>query len=679
MPDSGRLVAALCLIGTLLALPAAAGASDLLDGTASGLVCDRPDGARACTGFLAGSGGVALDVDLRLPDRLPKGRLAPLLVVLHGWGGSKDTAASQTGYPGDEFFADRGYAVMRYSGRGFGLSWGLSTLARLDAEVADLRALVSAVADDTRFAIDPGRVGVTGVSYGGGQTWLIASGSTWTTPGGRGVRVRAVAPVATWSDLVASLLPNGRADPTEVVGAPKLGYLAALFGGGLRREPSRPYPNYDPALAALAVRVAAGEPFEVAGVRDPIVGAGVRELATLRSIAWQRGWLEEVREPSRQVPVLAIQGWTDDLFPAEEALRMFRILRAADPAYPIKLYLGDLGHPRARNKGRDVAAASGLLVDWFDYWLIGRGPAPRFGVTAAEVVAASGQGEVVSGPDLERLADGVTTFSAEGPLVLVAPSAPLSGLPADPLVPLLAGRLIDPLAPTLVDTSGALGLGVIVRRLAEALSPDGFWYLGQGRVRLRATLAGADVQYDAKVWDRSPEGRVQLVDRGTWKYVGAPGTLSIEIPLNGSSWRFRPGHEVLVEVGNVDLPFLRPDNVPSSTIVDEVTVELPTRRRSGAESPASPPGEVRTTAGAPPRPPLGPSSASEHAAPTAGASPTVPAASGTLPVDRVVGARVVRKDAAERPPLALVLAAAILGAAVAAAVIASRLLRSRRL
>ena len=69
--------------------------------------------------------------------------------------------------------------------------------------------------------IDPQRIGVTGVSYGGGQSVQLAvlrdrvrlpdgSYAPWLSPGGRPMRIAAAAPVIPWSDLVYSLVPNGR-------------------------------------------------------------------------------------------------------------------------------------------------------------------------------------------------------------------------------------------------------------------------------------------------------------------------------------------------------------------------------------------------------------------------------------------------------------------------------------
>ena len=38
---------------------------------------------------------------------------------------------------------------------------------------------------------------------------------------------------------------------------------------------------------------------------------------------------------------LLSNGWTDDLFPVGETLRVYETLKAIDPAYPVALYFGD--------------------------------------------------------------------------------------------------------------------------------------------------------------------------------------------------------------------------------------------------------------------------------------------------------------------------------------------------
>ncbi len=573
-----RAAAAFACLVMMLVTEAPAAAQEPFTGTVTGLQCDRDVAPRACTGFLGGVDGTALDVDLGLPgaDRYP------LIVVVHGWGGSKGNGAASSTYPGDTFFTERGYAVMRYSARGFGKSWGQTHLASLDVEIRDLQSLVSAIVDDERFSVRRRRIGVTGASYGGGHSWLIATRPRWNTPEGTRVRVAAVAPMVPWTDLVSSLVPNGRPRrSTAVVGTPKLSYVSALFAGGMRSDPERPYPNYNSLLPELYARFTAGEPYEAGGTRDPVVEEGLEELTLRRSVAWQDRWLERLREVrSSWVPVFDIQGWTDDLFPATESLRMYRTLKRVSPDYPIKLYFGDVGHPRAANKPAEIALVLRELTGWFDYWLKGEGARPEFDVTAATTTPRRRftRSLVVRAPRPGGLADDVARVKTRGPFAIANQPAQTGGVPADPIVRVAAAALVDPLAPRLVEAQALPTGGVLISRRVERLSSDNpLWYLGQGSVRLRGRVAGTDVQFDVRVWDRAPNGNVRLVDRGTFKYVGEPGDIDVRIGLFGNSWRFGPHHELLLEVANVDLPFLRANNLPSATEVTTLVLDLPIR------------------------------------------------------------------------------------------------------
>src|SRR5438552_6018415 len=205
-----------------------------------------PDGVAYTlyTGKVASFDGVPLDVDLTVPQGPISPR--PLLVMMHGWGGSKtdwesptvhNTSPDQDGYNNVAFVA-RGYAVLNYTARGFhgscgpeagsdpACAKGWTHLADRRFEIRDTKYLVGLLAD-AGVAV-PGRIGVTGGSYGGGQSWLLAlegdrvsvadaadpeqvTLQSWTSPGGVPLHLAAAVPKYPWSDLIHSLQPNGRA------------------------------------------------------------------------------------------------------------------------------------------------------------------------------------------------------------------------------------------------------------------------------------------------------------------------------------------------------------------------------------------------------------------------------------------------------------------------------------
>jgi dipeptidyl aminopeptidase/acylaminoacyl peptidase len=161
------------LLLAALALPGAARAADPL-----GLACtDQGDGVRLCQGEVKTFDGVPLDANLALPA----GSGLPLVVLSHGYGGTK------LGYEDIKPWAQRGYAVLAVSARGFGESCGspASRLAdpvgcaqgwvRLDDvryEARDIQQLAGLLAD--AGVVDGQKVGVTGGSYGGGVSLDLA-------------------------------------------------------------------------------------------------------------------------------------------------------------------------------------------------------------------------------------------------------------------------------------------------------------------------------------------------------------------------------------------------------------------------------------------------------------------------------------------------------------------------
>src|SRR5207245_4714281 len=118
-------------------------------------------------------------------------RRLPLVVEIHGFGNSKYEylQPDSTAYTDNAFgWARRGYAVLTYTARGFWGSCGTpdSRAANPDAcargyihladaryEVRDTQELVGRLVDGG-YA-DPAAIGVTGDSYGGGQSFLLDS------------------------------------------------------------------------------------------------------------------------------------------------------------------------------------------------------------------------------------------------------------------------------------------------------------------------------------------------------------------------------------------------------------------------------------------------------------------------------------------------------------------------
>src|SRR4051795_7417720 len=233
----------------VLALPAVAQA----DPAPLGLGCAPKAGVRFCQGNgstqrVATFDGVPLDADVTLPAG-GDGPF-PTIVMLHGWGNSKTSFESDDGsdtganyHYNNIWFAKQGYAVVNYTARGWANSCGAAASRTSDclqqvANGGDQSATGwihlkdrRREAHDTQFLLgklvdqgiaDPKALGVTGISYGGGESVELAylrnktqlpNGSfvPWTSPQKHiPLRIAAAWPRWPWSDLVSSLLPNGR-------------------------------------------------------------------------------------------------------------------------------------------------------------------------------------------------------------------------------------------------------------------------------------------------------------------------------------------------------------------------------------------------------------------------------------------------------------------------------------
>src|SRR5947208_5606967 len=369
-----RMMASVFAVGLgLLAIPALAAAEPAPFGHA----CKAQNGVRFCpTESLEERvptfDGVPLDVDVTLPAS-GEGPF-PAIVMMHGWGGSKGDfeSSSPAGNNNTTFdynnvyYAQQGYAVLNYSARGWGRSCGSAAsreatpgcekgwvhLADQRYEAHDTQYLLGLLADQN--VVKPNQVGVTGISYGGGQSIELAylknrvrltNGSfvPWKSPKGKAMEIKAAYPRWPWSDLVDALEPNGRYLDTEIapamqsrepLGVEIQSYVTGLFALGQATGYIAPR-GADP-QADLSKWFEATNKGEPANQED-------EEIAN-KIYTYHQGYgLSGV-----PAPLLIQNGWTDDLFPPKEALRVYNQVLALKGT--VTLQFGDLGHSRGSNK-----------------------------------------------------------------------------------------------------------------------------------------------------------------------------------------------------------------------------------------------------------------------------------------------------------------------------------------
>jgi hypothetical protein len=163
------------------------------------------------TGFRAvdivAADGVVLDANVIEPTAAGR---HPAIVFVNSWGLNDAEYLAQA-----SAFAQAGYTVLSYTTRGFWGSGGQIDTAGPE-DIADVSTVLDWLVAHT--AADPAHIGVAGVSYGAG-IGLIAAGFD--------PRIRAVAAMSCWTDLVESLYGGNTRRPQAAF---LLAALARLTG-----------------------------------------------------------------------------------------------------------------------------------------------------------------------------------------------------------------------------------------------------------------------------------------------------------------------------------------------------------------------------------------------------------------------------------------------------------------
>jgi predicted acyl esterase len=547
-----------------------------------------------CTGEIASFDGLGLDTDISIPLNVSSARQT--LVMLHGWSQDKTVweADTKAGSSADSWhwnnvwFVSKGWVVVNYTARGFQESCGVTDqdanctpngythLADRHFETRDSQTILGKLVD--AGIADSQELASTGGSYGGGQTWLLATSLPWKSP--KGVKLQLAAGVAKypWTDLLDSLVPNGRATPAVdqptkehyPYGIPKESYIAGLWAVG-RAEANGRYDenptDYGTDLDQQFARAQQGEPF------DPSTDPGLK--ATIDSFKSRNpydatAYFKRLAAGSiRPVPVMSIQGWTDPLFPAVQTLQMFRKLKAADPSYPIQMVFGDIGHSNAQNLPWQWHPINTAAYRFLEAKVLGRtGVAPRAQATSFQTECSGDAHPAPTSGAWSSLATGSVTFDS----TTAGTTSSLVPNPGD-------GPASDPIA-----NSGCL------HEDASTSDPGAVYYtfanlkathlLGLPTVHLDYALTGQDATVALKLWDVAPDGSKVLVTRGEYRLStsqGDPASGTLTTYLYGNDWVFPAGDKILLQVTQDDAPYLRPDNLPSSIAWSKLTLSLPTR------------------------------------------------------------------------------------------------------
>ena len=546
-----------------------------------------------CAGKLPTFDGIGLDTDLSIPAGA--NAPSPTILMMHGWSNdmtewesdTKSGDGADTYHWNNVWFVSRGWVVVNPTARGFMQSCGQfdpdpkcatgwTHLADRSWETRDSQFLLGTLVN--AGIADPTKLAATGGSYGGGQSWLLATSLPWTSPGGRTLQLSAAVPKYPWTDLLYSLLPNGREssgpDQSRSHWRPlgvEQSYVAGLYATGRAKGQGR-YNSSDPsdlgsALDMEYVLISAGEPYDT----NPLVPQ-IAAAFENKSSYYARAYFDQVSSRSiHEVPVLSIQGFTDPLFPVTETLQMFRRLKAADPAYPVWMVFGDIGHSNAQNPQGQWQPINDLATRFLDVAVLRR-PGALPPQASAFVTHCPGPYEAarpITGV-WDRLAPGSATATAGGAMS----TSSADPNPAD-------GAATDPIAhmdTCLTESPDVVDPGAVYR--SWLVPAGGFTLLGLPDLSFGYSLHGEDATLAFKLWDVAPDGSKTLATRGVYRLAvagGDPSQGTIHVQLFGNAWFFSPGHEVRLQISQADPPYLRPDNLASTLDLSSLRLVLPTR------------------------------------------------------------------------------------------------------
>jgi hypothetical protein len=584
------------------------------------------NGITACSGPTKTWDETKVDVNVFLPPEATGAGPYPLIGDFHGWGGAKQGLFIQPALTGAtkkeeeegepkfylvqeedkriEHWAEEGYAVFSMTDRGWGNScgkWDKEGLSKPECdegfnhlmddryEVRDAQYLMSVLADER--LVQPKKIGVTGKSYGGGISAALAvlrnrvmepTGALipWVSKEkGLEMEIAAAAPQWPWTDIAYALDPNGR-NLDYVTNSPYKGPTGKLPNGvwkaswsqGLNKV-GKEFSNYNPSdpqanIPGWLLRLEAGEPYT-----DASINGIIEQLSTFHSSFG----INHSVAPS---PLLIQSGWNDDLFPVDEALRLYQRTRAQYPGDPISLYLADIGHSRSQKRPADQAAFDTRLETWFAYYLKGEGAAPTSSVEAKTTTCpeSTPAGGPFTAANWAGLQPGEIRLQTMGSKTIT------HGTTAEEGTPTASSATFDPI----------IGAGNPCKSLPEevvanehaaeySLGPipaGGFTLMGSPTIIANVESPSPNSEIAARLFDVSPEGEDRLIARGVYRPEG--GSQQMVFQLHPQAYHFAEGDEVELELLPSDFPYMRYSNLQNNVTVSDLELRLPVNEAPGS-------------------------------------------------------------------------------------------------
>ncbi len=530
--------------------------------------------------------GVPIDVNVAFPpedpydpyDAYEEGPF-PVMMLFHGYAGSKLGLGSM------KHWLDQGYATFSITTRGNHQSCG-TTAARtaggaacdggylrlMDTryEVRDAQELIALLVDEG--LIDPGAIGATGGSYGGGMSMALAalrnrvmlpdgSLTAWESPNGTPLEIAGAAPDIPWTDLSYALAPNGGnldyiADApylghVDRVGVEKEAYVNALYASGQTNgyyAPEGQDPEAD--ITGWKNALDTGGPY------------GAEELEIVEEISSHHSSYD-IDDSIRPAPMLISSGFTDDLFPANEATRFFNRTVTTYPNAHIGLTFGDFGHPRGQNGAETNNFVSERKDEWLAHYVLGEGPEPDEGIDALTQSCGEPPAGPYHGTNVNDLAPGEITLES-APAQTIDPGGAAGDV-------LFSDSFVFAASCATVGT-GDSPAGAIYK--LAAAPAGGYTLMGSPTVIADFTAPGDNTQIAARLMDIAPDNSQKLIARGLWRpEIGGPERQVFQLTPNG--WEFEAGHVAKLELLPYDDPYGRRSPGQQAVQVSDLELRLP--------------------------------------------------------------------------------------------------------
>ncbi|MDX1511922.1 MAG: CocE/NonD family hydrolase C-terminal non-catalytic domain-containing protein, partial [Nitriliruptorales bacterium] len=277
-------------------------------------------------------------------------------------------------------------------------------------------------------------------------------------------------------------------------------------------------------------------------------------------------------------PMLLQNGFTDDVFPPREGLKLYNDLHRRFENPDVVLLMGDYGHSRSANRDLAAEAFNDIATEFFNSRLKdeGDGPAPGSVFVYEMTCPAVGDDAALergpfTAPSWRELAPERVGFGADGvQTVAWLGGDPSVGLNFDPIPQ--TNPLFGTFDPCKTVPPPTWPPGTVAT--ADLNVDEAFTMAGLPTIRADVVTVGSFGQLNGRLYDVDAEGNHRLITRGTYR-LEPNQSGEIVFQLQGNAYTFEAGRTILLELAPSDAPTFRQPDRPFVVEVTDLSIELP--------------------------------------------------------------------------------------------------------